>query len=331
MKWPYRRSDGNKGLHGTDMTENDIICDVRIPTYQRPKLLKRALESILAQSEPRWRATVFDDSPNRDGEAVVSELQDPRLVYVSNAVRGGASGNIDNAFRTDANEVSEFAFVLEDDNSVDPDFIRENIALMNITGADIVLRNQNICLDDDELVYRDTGNTTRGDVFQDGWLSPLELRAGIFFGEGISNGGLFWRPRSRNNLFVGPTVVSAAIQEHVRTLHVSTPIVFAAEPLASFSLPVSGETLREPLENRRFNRARQSILRHLLKLHGADIVEAAKLLARNDEMKQRLDLELANLLRLPQSAKHPVQSVKGLAKLLTMKDPLNDYWQKQSA
>ena len=73
--------------------------EIRVPTYRRSALLRRALGSLLAQIEADWLAYVYDDSPFREAETVVSSLNDKRIYYVSNPESLGAAGNIDQAFR----------------------------------------------------------------------------------------------------------------------------------------------------------------------------------------------------------------------------------------
>ena len=50
----------------------DWRCEVRVPTYRRPELLERCLKSLIAQTHENWRAIVLDDSPEREGEAVLA-------------------------------------------------------------------------------------------------------------------------------------------------------------------------------------------------------------------------------------------------------------------
>lgn len=302
------------------------LCEVRVPTFRRPAMLRRALASLRAQIEPRWTAIVMDDSPDCEAARVAEEFADPRILYQANKGRGGAAINIDRAFRTSSYTGTPYAFALEDDNALDPDFVADNIARLETSRCEILLRNQRIGVEAPDMEYRPTDLTTRGSVLEDGHVDVLTLRAALFFCEGISNGGLFWRTDARSDLQVGPAVKSAALQEHVRTLKIDTPIVFAADPLATFSLPPGGETTREPLENRMYNRARQAILRRLLRQHGSTLVEAAQRLARTDEMQRRLTKELADILHFPDAVSDLRQGAKGLAKIALIRDPLAQYW-----
>jgi glycosyltransferase involved in cell wall biosynthesis len=65
-----------------------------IPFYSGMKYLPRAIESVLRQSDPGWRAFVCDnDSPERGAEALVRSFNDDRLQYRRNEKNLGMAGN----------------------------------------------------------------------------------------------------------------------------------------------------------------------------------------------------------------------------------------------
>lgn len=73
-----------------DLTPGPLFTVV-IPTYNRVEPVRRALESVLAQTCSDWEAVVVDDG-SRDGaaiEAVVEAFADPRVRYVRRP-NGGA-------------------------------------------------------------------------------------------------------------------------------------------------------------------------------------------------------------------------------------------------
>jgi glycosyltransferase involved in cell wall biosynthesis len=53
-----------------------------MPTYQRPNLLKRAIESVLAQTYEDWVLVVADDGSGDDTESVIRAYanQDKRII-----------------------------------------------------------------------------------------------------------------------------------------------------------------------------------------------------------------------------------------------------------
>lgn len=302
----------------------DNLCEARVVTYRRPQWLRRALLSLIAQTHGNWTAIVMDDSPDREAEAVVRDLADPRINYRANARRLGAAGNLDQAFATGPISGGSHAFILEDDNWLSPTFIEQNLGLMHEAGVNLVLRNQRIWAQRGEA-FHDTGRTTRGDWFRDGIHPVLSLRARLFFMEGVSNGGLFWSTGATSRLQVGDSVSAAGVQEWCRTLGVREPLLFCAEPLAVWADLEPASVSREARDDRHYARSVQSIRRALWRLHGRAITDEAIRLAHNlnaDASSGFCDL----FPRLP--APWKPGSLKALSRLLTMRDPLRTYWRR---
>lgn len=57
-------------------------CDIITPTYNRPKLLQRAIKSVLAQTSPNWEHWIYDDGSDYDFQKIVQEFKDPRIHFV---------------------------------------------------------------------------------------------------------------------------------------------------------------------------------------------------------------------------------------------------------
>ncbi len=63
-----------------------------------PGLLSRTLDSVLAQTDPRWRVTVIDDAyPDPAAQATWGAHPDERIDYVRNEVNLGVAGNFEKA------------------------------------------------------------------------------------------------------------------------------------------------------------------------------------------------------------------------------------------
>ncbi len=207
------------------------LVHFRTPTYKRPEALRRALQSMIAQTSPDWVCDVFDDDPAEAGRAVVAGLGDARIRYTSNKPQLFASRNIDHCFSADNPHGAEFFCVVEDDNFILPDFCAANIALARREGVEIVLRNQ--------LIEHASGTAaasvgTMGvldDLFTDGLYPADEFRLALLAGIGVSNGGLFWSVRARSPLEIG-YACTATLQEYLRTYSIAEPVYVAMEPLA---------------------------------------------------------------------------------------------------
>ena len=55
------------------MDKNPLITVV-IPTFKRPKLLKRAIQSVLNQTYPHFKICVHDDASGDDTGKIVAEM-----------------------------------------------------------------------------------------------------------------------------------------------------------------------------------------------------------------------------------------------------------------
>lgn len=94
-----------------------------IPTYQRAKLLRRAIESALEQEGPALIVHVFDNASSDETGAVVAEIaaRDTRLRYHRHASNIGAAANFEFALRS---VDTPFFSILSDDDYLLPSFYR---------------------------------------------------------------------------------------------------------------------------------------------------------------------------------------------------------------
>jgi GT2 family glycosyltransferase len=123
------------------------VLDVTIPAYGDGPLLREAVTSVLAQSDPGWRLTVLDDGveEGRSG-GLTSWLEshgDPRVRYLPNSVRLGINRN----FQRCLEEASAgWVLLLGSDDRLLPDLVarvrtlvtRHPEALWIHTGARII-------------------------------------------------------------------------------------------------------------------------------------------------------------------------------------------------
>ena len=68
----------------------DPLFSVILPTYNRAYVLWRAIQSVIAQTEPRWELMVVDDGSTDDTLRLLEEFRDPRIRTFS-ITNGGAS------------------------------------------------------------------------------------------------------------------------------------------------------------------------------------------------------------------------------------------------
>jgi glycosyltransferase involved in cell wall biosynthesis len=268
-----------------------ITFEVRIPTYERPLLLRRAINSLQKQTYESWKAIIFDDSTSFDSQAVVRTIADDRICYVRNHERLGAAGNIDQCFSPVSGLGGDYACLLEDDNFWLPDFlslIRDHVGNERWV---LLLANQRIY--EEGVGLRPAAETTRRGWFAANVVDPLYLRAMLFFMEGVSNGGLVWCLERGGDLRVGPSVRATGLQEACRSLLVSTPFLFIDEAQAVWTLAPKARTARASETNREIGRGMQSIRDFVLSLDGRASVRIAISVAERLGLLSRLVEALA--------------------------------------
>lgn len=252
------------------------VCEVRVITHKRPVWLKRALDSLLAQTCRSWVAYVHDDSPQREGEAVVRDLRDSRLQYCPNEVNLGAAANLDQGFSGVSRSGARYACILEDDNWFLPEFLQENASLLDESDVNLLMRNQWISEQRDFSANGDlTSRTTLEPWYSEGLLQPFELRARMLLMQGVSNGGLFWRLDGRNRLQVGPLVKDSGVQEFCRAWQIDEPMCVAMRPLAVWSRTYVGTQHYTKAMIRSSTRGFQALRKELFREHGLEMAEKA--------------------------------------------------------
>lgn len=97
------------------------VISALIPTYRRPRLLRRAIRSVLAQTYPHLQVCVYDNDSGDETASVVQEIAraDPRVKYHRHQENIGSLRNF--AFAMEHVETPFFSF-LSDDDFLLPDF-----------------------------------------------------------------------------------------------------------------------------------------------------------------------------------------------------------------
>ena len=68
--------------------------DVLLPYYGNVELMKEAVQSVVAQTNPNWRLTVIDDCyPDAEPARWFASQMDPRITYLRNGTNLGANAN----------------------------------------------------------------------------------------------------------------------------------------------------------------------------------------------------------------------------------------------
>ena len=98
-----------------------------IPTYRRPRLLERAIRSVLRQTYPNFEVHVYDNASGDKTRQIVNELslQDSRVKYYCHEKNIGAGNNFQYALSKV--DTRYFSF-LSDDDYLLPDFYKATLS-----------------------------------------------------------------------------------------------------------------------------------------------------------------------------------------------------------
>lgn len=108
------------GMPDSDDASKPLITTI-IPTYRRPELLRRAIESVLSQTYPHFQVCIYDNASGDETAEVVAEYakKDPRVKYHCHAENIGGLKN----FNYGLEQVdTPFFSLLSDDDFVLPEF-----------------------------------------------------------------------------------------------------------------------------------------------------------------------------------------------------------------
>jgi len=103
------------------MSLNKPIITTIIPTYRRPALLKRAIESVLNQTYPHFQVCIYDNASGDDTADMVTQMAqyDDRIKYYCHPENIGAIKNFQYGFEQVSTPFFSF---LSDDDMLLPDF-----------------------------------------------------------------------------------------------------------------------------------------------------------------------------------------------------------------
>jgi hypothetical protein len=273
------------------------LVECRIPSCRRPELLRRALRSLCAQTHEAWRAVVLDDSPAGDAATVVQECADPRVTHRHNPRPLGAAVNIDSAFNAQPMLDGRFAFVLEDDNAVDPTFMATGVQRLLHSDVDVLSFNQRSVRFDADGAVIPIG-ILRPDQFLDELWTSDRTWLNAFLGFSLPNGGYFWRLGRKVDLTVGPGVREPQLQECVRQTRL-TAITLLAEPLSVWSYLPSAKVRRQIVSHRRFSVSLNNLSQTILAQMGEERLLGVARRETNPAVLRRVEQSLAELSLLP--------------------------------
>ena len=113
----------------TEAATSRHLVDVGIPTRGRPRYLVEALETVLAQTESRWRATISENDAGDDAvaAALAPYLDDPRIEH---SPTGRDIGQAPNHTRLLQAATAPYLAILHDDDRWEPRFLERRVAFL---------------------------------------------------------------------------------------------------------------------------------------------------------------------------------------------------------
>lgn len=97
------------------MPQSHQLITTIIPTYRRPRLLQRAIQSVLRQTYPHFQVCVYDNASGDETASVVAEIArtDNRVHYYCHAANIGMGGNF--IYGMEHVQTPFFSFLPDDD------------------------------------------------------------------------------------------------------------------------------------------------------------------------------------------------------------------------
>lgn len=116
------------------MTAERARLTVLLPTFNRAGSLRRAIESVTAQTFADFRLLISDNASEDETEALCREYVagDARITYMRQPENLGPIGNFNWLF---AHVDTELALMLADDDWLDPDYVERCVAIMDAQPA----------------------------------------------------------------------------------------------------------------------------------------------------------------------------------------------------
>lgn len=148
-----------------------------IPTYRRPELLRKAIQSVLNQTFPHFLIYVCDNASGDETASDVSEFSrgDSRVKYFCHSRNIEAIPNFNFGMRQ---VKTPFFSLLADDNTLLPDFFKDAIEALESNPEAVLFAGQTIKIDDKgQIISSSLVKWPSGPVFPpDGLINIWEKR-----------------------------------------------------------------------------------------------------------------------------------------------------------
>lgn len=165
---------------------NEPRASVLIVTYNRSKLLRRALNCALGQSEDQIEVVVVDDASTDETSTWMREVEDARVRYIRHEVNRGSCGTFETALREARGEYVAF---LPDDDIIERSFISSRLSRL-AAEPDCVVAFSRYRIENEDGEVLGIVNADFGDERR---LRPLDLLEAALTGRVFSTAALYRR------------------------------------------------------------------------------------------------------------------------------------------
>jgi succinoglycan biosynthesis protein ExoO/succinoglycan biosynthesis protein ExoU len=180
----------------------EIRASIIMPAYNAERTISRAIESALAQTEPRCEVLVIDDASSDTTADIVARIaeQDGRVYLLRNTTNRGPAGSRNHGL-TEAR--GDWIALLDADDTFAPHRIATLIALGELYNADIVADNLLLCPEDSPTQCKPMLSARALPAGK--WVTAAAFIAG--------NVGSRWSPRISYG-FLQPVIRRGFLQSH---------------------------------------------------------------------------------------------------------------------
>lgn len=135
---------------------DEPLVSICIPTYNRARMIGKAIESALGQTYRNIEVIVVDNASSDDTETIVAAYRDERLRYVRNDRNLGLFGNFNRCI-----ELSQgvYLHILHSDDYIDSDFTRRCVAFF-LKHPSVVMTSTRACAVRDGTLTEEVGGNT---------------------------------------------------------------------------------------------------------------------------------------------------------------------------
>ena len=152
--------------------EKSKLVSVIIPTYNRKRLLSRAVKSVLNQSYSNLECIIVDDASSDETREVINSFQDDRIIYFRHEENKGASAARNTGIKKSQ---GEFIAFLDDDDLWFPEKLNKQLNKIESSNCDFVMCNYKVNNQINQIQY-----TKNLNAFADDFLYHIIRRPGPF-------------------------------------------------------------------------------------------------------------------------------------------------------